>query len=109
MAGMLEPEEKEESLGKLVVRETFKVPGVGTVAGCYVTDGIIKRSAKLRLIRNNIIIKNNFETESLKHFKDDVREVRAGFECGVKIAKFDDVKVDDVIEAYEIVKVARKL
>ena len=109
MAGMLEPEEKEQSLGKLVVRDTFKLPGVGTVAGCYVTDGIIKRSAKLRLIRNNIIIKDNCETESLKHFKDDVREVRAGFECGVKIAKFDDVKVDDVMEAYEIIKVARKL
>ena len=109
MSGMLEPEEKESSLGKLVVRDTFKVPGVGTVAGCYVTEGVIKRNAKIRLIRNNIIIKDNLETESLKHFKDDVREVRAGFECGVKIAKFDDVKVDDVMEAYEIVKIARKL
>jgi translation initiation factor IF-2 len=109
MAGMLEPEEKENSLGKLVVRDTFKVPGIGTVAGCYVTEGIIKRNAKLRLIRNNIIIKDDLQTESLKHFKDDVKEVRAGFECGVKIAKYDDVKVEDVMEAYEIVKVARTL
>lgn len=109
MAGMLEPEEKEVSLGKLVVRNTFKVPGVGTVAGCYVTEGIVKRNAKLRLIRNNIVIKDNCETHSLKHFKDDVKEVRAGFECGLKIANFDDVKNDDVIEAYEIIKVARSL
>ncbi len=109
MLGMLEPEEKESSLGKLVVRNTFRVPGVGTIAGCYVTNGIIKRGAKLRLIRNNIVIKDSCEIESLKHFKEDVREARAGYECGVKIANFDDIKLDDSIEAYEIIKVARTL
>jgi translation initiation factor IF-2 len=109
MSGLLEPEEKIELLGRLVVRNTFKVTGVGTIAGSYVTSGIVKRSAKIRLIRDSIIIKDSCTIESLKHFKDDAREVRAGFECGIKIANFDDVKIDDVIEAFEIVKVARTI
>lgn len=109
MSGLLEPEEKIELLGRLVVRNTFKVTGVGTIAGSYVTSGVVKRSAKIRLIRDSIIIKDSCTIESLKHFKDDAREVRAGFECGIKIANFDDVKIDDVIEAFEIVKVARTI
>jgi translation initiation factor IF-2 len=109
MSGLLEPEEKEEHLGKLTVRNTFKITGVGTIAGCLVNDGLIKRNAKLRLIRNNIVIKDNCVIESLKHFKDDAREVKAGLECGIKIAGFDDVKLDDVFEAYEIIKIARTI
>jgi translation initiation factor IF-2 len=109
MAGLLKPEEKEESIGRAVVRAIFKVSRVGTVAGCYVSDGVVTKNAKVRLIRDNIVIRDGLDIESLKHFKDDVREVKAGLECGIKIAKFDDVKVDDVFDFYEIVKVARTL
>jgi translation initiation factor IF-2 len=109
MVGLLEPEEREESLGRAVVRQTFKVSRVGTVAGCYVTSGTVNKSAKMRLIRDNIVLRDNLSVESLKHFKDDAREVKAGLECGVKIAGFDDIKVDDVLEFYEIVQVARSL
>jgi translation initiation factor IF-2 len=109
MAGLLEPEEQERALGRAVIRATFKVSHVGTVAGCYVTSGVAAKHAKIRLIRNNIVIRDNVAVESLKHFKDDAREVKAGLECGVKLAGFDDVKVDDALDFYEIVKVARTL
>jgi translation initiation factor IF-2 len=109
MAGLLDPEEKEKVLGRATVRMPFKVSGVGTVAGCYVTSGVAQRSAKVRLIRNNVVIRDGNSIESLKHFKDDAREVKSGFECGVKLAGFDDVKLDDVLEFYEIIKVARTL
>ena len=109
MAGLLEPEETENSLGRAVVRATFKVSRVGTVAGCYVSSGYVSKNAKMRLIRDNIVLKDNLSIESLKHFKDDVREVKTGLECGIKIAGFDDAKIDDVFEFYEIVKVARTL
>jgi translation initiation factor IF-2 len=109
MAGLLKPEEKEEPIGRAVVRAIFKISKVGTVAGCFVSDGVVTRSAKIRLIRDNIVIRTDLSIESLKHFKDDVREVKAGLECGIKIAKFDDIKVDDVFDFYEIVKVARTL
>jgi len=109
MTGLLKPEEKEEPIGRAVVRNIFKISKVGTVSGCFVSDGIAARNAKVRLIRDNIVIRDNLSIESLKHFKDDAREVKAGLECGIKIAKFDDVKVDDVFGFYEIVKVARTL
>jgi len=109
MAGLLEPEETEKTIGRAVVRTIFKISKVGTVAGCYVNDGIVKKKAKVRLIRNNIVIRDELSIDSLKHFKDDVREVKAGLECGIKIAKFDDIKVDDVFDFYEIVEVARTL
>jgi translation initiation factor IF-2 len=109
MTGMLEPEQQEKTLGRLVVRNIFKVSSVGTIAGCYVTSGVVTKKARLRLIRSNIVLRDNCQIDSLKHFKDDVREVKAGFECGVKIAGFDDIKVDDVFEAFEIVEVARTL
>ena len=109
MEGLLEPEEHEKTLGRAVVRETFRISRVGTVAGCYVTSGQVSKNAKLRLIRDNVVLRSELGVESLKHFKDDVREVKAGLECGVKIAKFDDVKLDDVLEFYEVVKVARSL
>jgi translation initiation factor IF-2 len=109
MAGLLKPEEKEAPIGRAVVRTIFKISKVGTVAGCYVSDGIVTRNARVRLIRDNIVIRDGLSIESLKHFKDDARDVKAGLECGIKIAKFDDVKVDDVFDFYEIVKVARTL
>jgi len=109
MAGLLKPEEQEKTLGRAVVRDTFKISRIGTIAGCYVSDGIVNKNAKIRLIRDNIVIRDNLRIESLRHFKDDVRDVKTGLECGIKIAKFDDIKVDDVFDFYEIVKVARTL
>lgn len=109
MTGMLEPEKQEKTLGRLVVRNLFKVSSVGTIAGCYVTSGLVTKKARLRLIRNNIVLRDNCQIDSLKHFKEDVREVKTGFECGIKVAGFDDIKVDDVFEAFEIVEVARTL
>ncbi|MBN2018867.1 MAG: translation initiation factor IF-2 [Sedimentisphaerales bacterium] len=109
MVGMLEPVEQEKTLGRAVVRTTFKVSKVGTVAGCFVSDGFVKKNARIRLIRDNIVIRDNLSIESLRHFKDDVNEAKAGTECGIKIARFDDVKTDDVLEFYEIQKVARTL
>jgi translation initiation factor IF-2 len=109
MAGLLEPEEKENSLGRAVVRNIFKISRIGTIAGCYVSDGTAAKNAKVRLIRNSIVIRDDLTIASLKHFKDDAREVKAGLECGVKLNRFDDVKVDDVLEFYEIVQVARTL
>jgi translation initiation factor IF-2 len=106
---MLPKKYEQRSLGRLVVRQTFKVSRRGTIAGCFVTEGVVNRDAHLRLLRNNIILRDNVEVESLRRFKDDVREVRAGFECGLKIKDFDDVKVDDAIEAYEEVEVERTL
>lgn len=109
MAGLLEPEEQEKTLGRATVRATFKVSRIGTVAGCYVTNGVAAKNGKVRLIRNNIVVRDGIAIESLKHFKDDAREVKAGLECGVKLAGFDDIKMDDVLEFYEIVKIARTL
>jgi translation initiation factor IF-2 len=106
LEGRLKPVEEVVHLGRAVVRETFKISKVGTIAGCYVTSGIIERSARVRVIRQGVVIFPQGDRvvglESLKRFKEDVKEVREGFECGMKIAGFDDVKVDDVIEAYKI-------
>ena len=107
MLGLLEPEFEEKTLGRLVVRNTFKVSSLGTIAGCYVTSGLVTKNSKLKLIRDNIVVKDSCVIDSLKHFKDDVREVKSGLECGIKIAGFDDVKVDDEFEAYEIVEIER--
>jgi translation initiation factor IF-2 len=109
MVGLLEPEEQENSLGRAVVRATFKISRIGTIAGSYVSSGLVAKSAKVRLIRDNIVLKDNLSIETLKHFKNDVREVKAGLECGIKVAGFDDIKMDDVFEFYEVVKVARTL
>jgi translation initiation factor IF-2 len=109
MVGLLEPEEQENSLGRAVVRATFKISRIGTIAGSYVSSGLVSKSAKVRLIRDNIVLKDNLSIETLKHFKNDVREVKAGLECGIKVAGFDDIKIDDVFEFYEVVKVARTL
>ena len=108
MTGMLAPEIRERVLGHAEVRETFRVPRVGTIAGCMVTDGILRRNAKVRLIRQEVVIHTG-EMESLRRFKEDAREVREGFECGVGIRNFNEIKVGDVIEAFETVEVARTL
>lgn len=106
MKGMLDPEYKEEVLGKAEVRDTFKVPGVGVVAGCYVTEGVVKRNAQIRLVRDGIVIHEGV-ISSLKRFKDDAREVAQGYECGLGIEKYNDVKPDDVIECFNMVEVKR--
>jgi translation initiation factor IF-2 len=109
MAGLLEPEQQEKTVGRAVVRNIFKISRVGTIAGCYVSDGLVIKNAKVRLIRDNIVIRDGLSIDSLRHFKDDVREVKAGLECGIKLTKFDDVKIDDVFDFYEIVEIARTL
>lgn len=107
MKGMLEPEYVEEITGQLVVRETYTVSKLGTIAGAYVLDGYIRRNSKVRVIRDNIVIYDG-ELASLKRFKDDAREVTKGFECGVMIEKYNDIRVDDIIEPYHMVEVERK-
>lgn len=106
--GMLVPEIKEVHLGRANVRQTFKISKVGTVAGCFVTQGTIERSAKARVIRDGREIYKG-SIEALKRFKDDVREVREGFECGIKITNYDDLKTDDQIEAYRVDIIRRTL
>lgn len=108
LEGMLEPEKREEFLGTAEVRETFKISKVGTVAGCFVTEGKILRNARARLIRNGIVIYDG-KIASLKRFKDDVKEVEAGLECGIALENYNDIKVGDVIEAYNILEIKRKL
>ena len=107
MKGLLDPEFEEKITGQMLVRETYAVSKVGTIAGCYVTDGSIKRDGGIRLIRDNIVI---FEGKlaSLKRFKDDAKEVKMGFECGAMIENYNDVKMDDVIEGFEMVEIKRK-
>ena len=90
------------------VRETFKASKVGTIAGCYVLEGLIRRDSKIRILRDNVVIYDG-ELDSLKRFKDDTKEVKSNFECGLSIKNFNDIKVGDQIEAYELLKVARKL
>lgn len=108
MEGMLSPEEREVMIGAAEVRQIFKVPRIGTVAGCMVIDGEIQRRAKVRVIRDSVQIYEG-ELGSLKRFKDDAREVREGFECGLNVANFNDIKVGDQIECYRVEEVARTL
>lgn len=108
LEGLLSPVLSEEITATVEVREVFKVPKVGTVAGCYVTDGKIARNNKIRIIRDGIVIHHG-EILSLKRFKDDVREVDAGYECGISIVNFNDIKVGDIIEAYKIVETKKTL
>jgi translation initiation factor IF-2 len=108
LEGMLSPELHEESLGTLEIRQIFRVPKIGNVAGCYVLDGKIQRDAKVRLLRDGVQ-KYDGQLEALRRFKDDVKEVDAGYECGMSIRNFDDIKVGDLVEAYRIVEKKRKL
>jgi len=108
LEGMLSPEIKENIIGQVDVREIFKVPGAGMVAGCYVTEGKVKRNAKVRLVREGVVIYDG-EIDTLKRFKDDVKEVASGYECGISIENYNDIKVGDVIEVYEMTEHKRKL
>lgn len=108
MVGLLPPTLKEKTLGRAEVRDTFKVPRVGTVAGCYVLEGTMVRNAEVRLLRDNVVVYQG-KFGSLKRFKDDVGEVREGYECGISIANFNDVKLGDVLEAFSIEEIAPEL
>ena len=108
MSGMLSPERKESQIGLVEVREVYRISKVGTVAGCYVLDGAVRRGSRIRVLRDNVVIHDG-ELDSLKRFKDDVREVKAGFECGLSIKNFNDVNKGDQLECYEIVEVSRTL
>ena len=107
MKGMLDPEFKEEVLGKVEVRDTFKVPNVGVIAGAYVTEGKVVRNAEIRLVRDGIVIHEG-KISSLKRFKDDAKEVSHGYECGLGIDNYNDIKVGDIIECFHMVEVERK-
>jgi translation initiation factor IF-2 len=108
LEGLLEPEKTEEVLATVEVRQTFKVPKIGLVAGCYVLDGKISRGNRVRLLRDGFIIFDG-NVLALKRFKDDVREVESGYECGISLENFNDVKVGDIIESYKVVEIKRKL
>ncbi len=109
LEGLLEPEEKIELRATMEVRDVFKITKVGTVAGCYITDGVVARHHRARLLREGAVIREDCRIESLRRFKDDAKEVRAGMECGIRLEAFNDIKRGDVIEAYEVVQVARTL
>jgi translation initiation factor IF-2 len=100
LSGMLEPEVREKLHGHVEVRQVFKVSKLGNIAGCYVTDGHVQRGSKIRLTRGGTVITEELAIETLRRVKEDVREVKAGFECGIKLANYDDIKVGDVFEAY---------
>jgi translation initiation factor IF-2 len=108
LGGMLSPEKKESTLGLAEIRQVFRISKVGAVAGCMVLDGIIRRNARVRVLRDNVVVHDG-ELESLKRFKDDVREVRDGFECGLNLKNFNDIQEGDQLECYEVVEVARTL
>jgi translation initiation factor IF-2 len=108
LSGMLAPEQKENRLGMVEVREVYRISKVGTVAGCYVLEGLVRRGARIRVLRDNVVVHDG-ELDSLKRFKDDVREVKAGFECGLSIRNFNDIEAKDQLEVYEVVEVSRTL
>ena len=108
LSGMLKPESRESILGHAEIRQVFDVSKVGKIAGCRVVDGLIRRTARARLLRDNVVIYDG-QLGSLRRFKDDVREVRDGFECGMSIENYNDIREGDVIEAYEVEEVARTL
>ena len=108
LSGMLAPERKESVLGLVEVREVFRISKVGTVAGCFVRDGMVKRSASVRVLRDNVVVHTG-ELDALKRFKDDVREVKAGFECGISLKGYQDIKQGDQLEIFEVLEVARTL
>jgi len=108
LGGMLAPEQKESMIGTVEIREVFRISKVGAIAGCYVQDGMIKRNSRVRVLRANVIIHTG-ELDSLKRFKDDVKEVKNNFECGLSLKNFNDIEVGDILEVYEIIEVARTL
>ena len=109
LEGMLSPQIEEKQLGRAAVRKIFKISRFGSIAGCYVTEGVIQRSAKVRLIRDNVVTRDEMNIDSLRREKNDISESRAGFECGIKLSGYDNVKEGDIIEAYEMIEVSRVL
>ncbi len=108
LGGMLAPEKKESAIGLVEIREVYRISKVGAVAGCYVQDGVIKRNSKIRVLRGDVIIHTG-ELDSLKRFKDDVKEVKSNFECGLSLKNYNDIEVGDLLEVYEVVEIARTL
>ncbi len=108
LEGLLEPTLRERTVGKAEVRQIFAIPSAGRIAGCFVTDGKITRGAKARVVRDHVVVHDG-KIETLRRFKDDAREVAAGYECGLSLEGFQDVKEGDVVEVYEIEEVARQL
>jgi translation initiation factor IF-2 len=108
MSGMLTPDKKEEVIGTAEIRQVLRVSKIGAIAGCMVTSGLVRRTAKLRLLRNNVVIFTG-ELDSLKRFKDDAKEVKENFECGLTIKNYNDIVEGDVLEFFEIKEVARSL
>jgi translation initiation factor IF-2 len=108
LSGLLSPERKEVTLGLVEIRDIFKASKIGTIAGCYVLEGLIRKNSKIRILRDNVVIYDG-ELDSLKRFKEDAKEVKANYECGLSIQNFNDINVGDQIEVYETVEVARKL
>jgi len=108
LEGELAPNIEENVLGQAQIREVFSVSRVGKVAGCMVTEGLIRRDSKARLMRDNVVIHTG-DLGTLRRFKDDVREVQNGYECGIALEKYNDIQVGDVIECFEVQEVARKL
>src|SRR5690606_1753353 len=108
MEGMLEPTVEKKVVGNIEIRETYKISGVGTIAGCYVLDGKFTRNTLIHIIRDGIVVHTG-ELASLKRFKDDVKEVNAGYECGLSIKNYNDIQVGDILEGFEEVEVKRKL
>src|SRR5205807_7822735 len=103
MTGLLEPVYKETHVGRAEVRDTFRIKGVGMIAGCYVLDGIVKRDAEVRVVGEGVVIYTG-RVSSLRRFKEDANEVRSGFECGIGVSNFNDIKVGDVLECFSMQK-----
>ncbi|MCR9066379.1 MAG: translation initiation factor IF-2, partial [Cytophagales bacterium] len=108
MEGLLAPTEEEVITGNIEVREIFKISKIGTIAGSYVLDGYVKRANKVRVVREGIVLHDGHIAQ-LKRFKDDVSEVKAGYECGINVEKFNDLQIGDIIESYEIREIKRTL
>ena len=108
LSGMLSPDVSEELLGYAEIREVFSITKVGKIAGCMITEGQVKRGAKVRLVRDDVVVHEG-ELSQLKRFKDDVREVKEGYECGMAFANYNDIQVGDKIECFEIKEVSREL
>ena len=108
LSGMLAPEQKESAIGLVEIREVYRISKVGAVAGCYVQDGVIRRNSRVRVLRNDVVIHTG-ELDSLKRFKDDVKEVKSNFECGLSLKNFNEIEVGDLLEVFEVVEVARTL
>jgi len=108
MSGMLAPEKREQALGLVEIRQVFVVSKVGSIAGCYVLEGVVKRGSQVRLLRNNVVLWTG-ELDSLKRFKDDVKEVKSGFECGLSLKNYNDIQEGDQLEIFEVQEVARTL